>query len=104
MVWVRHLDPRSGRISQTGEFLEAGKRLRQHAFGYRIPDTGYRIPDTGYRIPDTGYRIPDTGYRKQEIRQMAGRAGFGQAETGLSLNFQPGQSKAQAIFYVRCAP
>lgn len=83
MVWERHLDPRSGRISQTGEFLEAGKRLRQHAFGYRIPDTGYR---------------------KQEIRQMAGRAGFGQAETGLSLNFQPGQSKAQAIFYVRCAP
>ncbi len=76
MVWERHLEPQSGRISQTGEFLEAGRKFHQHVFGYE----------------------------KQEIVHMAGNAGFTRAETGLSLSFEPGVSKTQASFYVRCAP
>jgi len=76
MVWERHLEPRSGRISQTGDFLEASRKFHQHVFGYR----------------------------KQEMLQMAGQAGFGRAESGTSLDFQPGKTKTQASFYVRCAP
>ncbi len=75
MVWERHLEPQSGRISQTGEFLEAGRKFHQHVFGYG----------------------------KQEILQMAGRAGFHRVETGMSLSFQVGETKTQASFYVRCA-
>ncbi len=76
MVWERHLEPQSGHIRQTGDFLESGKKFHQHVFGYR----------------------------KQEMLQMAGQAGFQRAETGMSLSFAPAVSKTQASFYVRCAP
>ncbi len=76
MIWERHLEPQSGRISQTGRFVEAKKEFHQHVLGYK----------------------------QQEILQAAGAAGFHRAETGLSLTFQPGVKKTQASFYVRCSP
>ena len=76
MIWERHLDQRSGRISQTGDFLEADKKFHQLVFGYR----------------------------KQEILQMVGQADFSRAEAGTSLAFRPGKTKTQASFYVRCTP
>ncbi len=75
MVWERHLEPQSGRISQAGEFLESRKRFHQHVIGYL----------------------------RQEVLGMLGQAGFERAETSTSLRFADGVVKTQASFYVRCA-